>query len=293
VSQVNRAQHLSPSFLLVWIGNNDVLPMATKTDPNAVTLDAPTFGQRIGRLLDALADTGADMAVANIPDVTGIAALRHAAPDVTTCSAAGVVTPVAPDDLLSVDLDPRLLPTPPCAKVLTADERAAIRAKIVAFNGQIAAAIADVQQRRGIGIAPVDMFALFDGARQGVDLNGDGTPDLTTGYLGGVFSLDGVHPTRTGQGLIANAFIDAINSRFAESIPRVDPMRLAARDPLVGNAFRPAGEPPFGLIGNSEVDGLDDFFQHVYDRIANGTDDLRKDLEDRARRLLDRFLKLF
>ena len=32
----------------------------------------------------------------------------------------------------------------------------------------------------------------------------------------GIFSLDGVHPTRTGNALIANAFIDAINTRFGE-----------------------------------------------------------------------------
>src|SRR2546427_740563 len=38
VSQVSRARELHSSFLLVWIGNNDVLGMATDTNPSAVTL---------------------------------------------------------------------------------------------------------------------------------------------------------------------------------------------------------------------------------------------------------------
>ena len=86
VSQVSRAQDLNPTFLMVWLGNNDVLDMATLTNPNAATVDSTQFGNRFRRLLDALADTGAGMAVANLPDVTGIAALRHAGSEVTACT---------------------------------------------------------------------------------------------------------------------------------------------------------------------------------------------------------------
>src|SRR5439155_25583390 len=155
-------------------------------------------------LLDALADTQAGMAVANLPDPTGIAALRRAAGDVTSCRRAdGTTASVAADDLLSIDLPPERLPTPPCSKVPNAAEPAPLRAKVSAFNDEIAAAISDTERTRGVTIAPIDMFAAFDqlGAR-GVDLNGDGTPDLTTRYLGGIFSLDGIHPTRTGNALL-------------------------------------------------------------------------------------------
>ena len=34
---------------------------------------------------------------------------------------------------------------------------------------------------------------------------------LTTAFLGGIFSLDGVHPTNSGHAILANYFIDAIN----------------------------------------------------------------------------------
>jgi GDSL-like Lipase/Acylhydrolase len=40
VSQITLARDdLRPSFLMIWLGNNDVLDMATETSPDAVTLD--------------------------------------------------------------------------------------------------------------------------------------------------------------------------------------------------------------------------------------------------------------
>lgn len=283
VSQLSRARALHPTFLMVWIGSNDVLDMATSTDPAAVTLTAAEFGSRFHALLDALADTHAGMAVANLPDPTGVAALRRAAGEVTSCRQADTSTvPVAVDDLLSIDLDPSELPTPPCSKVLDATERAAIRAKVSAFNAEIATAITDTELARGVTIAPVDVFTTFDqlGA-SGLDVTGDGVPDLTTRYLGGIFSLDGIHPTRTGNAVIANAFIEAINTRFGDAIPPVDVSRVAAQDPLAHSAFRPVGEPPFGLIGDSEGDDLESLFTKTFTRIGDHIDDLRDQLLDR------------
>ena len=282
VSQLSRARELHPSFLVVWIGNNDVLDMATNTNPDAVTLTPAEFGSRFHALLDALADTQVGMVVANLPDPTGIAALRHAADEVTSCRQAdGTNATVVADDHLSIDLDPAELPTPPCAKVLNDTQRAAVGTKVSAFNEQIAAAIADTEQTRGIRIAPVDIFTTFAqiGA-DGVDLNGDGAPDLTTRYLGGVFSLDGIHPTRTGNALVANTFIDAINTRFVEAISHVDVARVAAHDPLAHSAFRPLGEVPFGLIGESEGDDLESFFTKTFTGIGNNIDDIRNRIED-------------
>ena len=282
VSQVSRARELHPSFLLVWIGNNDVLDLATRTNPTAVQLTPAQFGARFHMLLDALADTGAPMAVANLPDVTGIAALRRAAGEVTACQVpGGGLQPVAADDLISLDLNRSLLPTPPCGKVLDAGERAAVRATIVAFNAEIATAIADIGARRGVDIVLVDLQASFDQlAANGVDLDGNGTPDLTTRYLGGIFSLDGIHPTKTGNALIANTFIDAINAHFGEGLAHVDIARVATRDPLTRSRFRPTGEPPFGLFGDSNDDELETFFGTTFSRVEQGVRSLRNDLRD-------------
>ncbi len=280
VSQVTAARDARPSFIMLWLGNNDVLDLATRTNPAGAELTPAEFGTQYRRLLNALADNGVPMVVANIPDVTQIAALRRAGQTVTQCQRAdGTIDPVPADDLLSIDLDRDLLPTPPCNKVLNADERASIRGTVAAFNAEIATAVTEVEVSRNIPIATVDVFAIFDGyATNGVDVGGT---LLTTRYLGGIFGLDGVHPTRTGHALIANAFIEAINARFGETIPLVDVVRIARRDRLVNNRFQPPGEVPFGVI--AEEEGSDLFtsaFEEIGDDIGDIGDDLADDVGD-------------
>jgi lysophospholipase L1-like esterase len=281
VSQLTRAEDLAPNFLLVWLGSNDVLTMATKTNPARTDLTPAQFGAEYRRLLARLADVGADMAVANLPDVTPIAALRGPGDEVTGCvGPGGVVEPAAPDWLVRLDLDTAELPEPPCSNVLDAAERAEVRATVTAFNAEIAAAVAEVEANRGITIASVDVFGLFDGiATNGYDVHGDGSLVLTTDYLGGIFSLDGIHPTRTAHALIANAFIDAINTRFGEAIPPVNVGLAASRDKLVNNRYRPAGEPPFGLIAGVDTE-LDDALDDALDDVGDSIDDIIDDLED-------------
>lgn len=287
VSQLTRARDLSPSFIMVWLGNNDVLDMATQTNPAAADMTVVQFGTQYRRFLNELADLNAPMVVANLPDVTQIALLRRAASEVTSCTLDGVVQPVDPDSLLSIQLDRSQLPQPPCRRVLDATERAQIRDTVTAFNAEIAGAVADVQAARGIEIATVDMFTLFDGiAGAGADVRGDGSLIIRTGYLGGLFSLDGVHPTRTGQALIANAFIDAINTRFGEGIPRADVARIAANDPLVNNRFRPAGEPPFGLIADEDAD-VEDAFAGAFETLEKRAGSVFEDLADRIGGIFD------
>jgi lysophospholipase L1-like esterase len=291
VTQISRALALRPSFFMVWIGNNDVLGMATKTDPTAVDRPVQQFGQLYRQLLNQLANANVDMAVATLPDVTGIAVLRRAAGEVTQCQRGdGTLEPVAADDRLSIGLDPARLPIPPCIKVLSAVERAQARANVVAFNAEITAAAAEVQAARGITVAVVDVFGLFDQiSSTGVDLDGNGTPDLTSTFLGGVFSPDGIHPTRTGNALIANAFIDVLNTRFGEAISPVDVAKVASRDPWVNNRFKPAGEPPFGLFSEAQVETS---FEDSYRRIEEGASDIGDDLANGVKDVFDFFRNL-
>jgi len=283
VSQVRRARQIGPSFIMLWLGNNDVLDMATGTNPNGADSTPIEFGTEYRRLLNALADTGAPMAVANLPDVTQIAALRRAAGEVTQCRRGdGTILPVAEDDLLPLDLDTSTLPTPSCGDVLDVEERATIRGTVQAFNAEIAAAIDEIEVGRGIPVARVDVFALFDGiATSGHDVRGDGTLVLRNTYLGGIFGLDGVHPTRTAHALIANAFLDAIETRFGEAIPRVDVAAVANRDPRVGSRFQPVGEAPFGLFAPDEIQNLlPDAFQEIADGGGDFLDDLDRKIGD-------------
>ena len=54
---------------------------------------------------------------------------------------------------------------------------------------------------------------------------------------------------------------------------------MAARDPLAHSRFRPAGEVPYGVIGDSEGDDSEAFFTRTFARIENGIDDLRRRFE--------------
>jgi lysophospholipase L1-like esterase len=280
VSQLDAARERQPSFILFWLGNNDVLGMATRTNPNGADLTPEAFGTAFRQVLGELAQIGVGMAVANLPDVTEIAALRHPGGEVTGCRQGdGTIVPATDDWLLSIDLDPAELPQPACTEVLDSAEGAFVRTTVQAFNAEIAAAVAE-REAAGSEIALVDMFAHFDElALNGYDARGDGTLILTTDYLGGIFSLDGIHPSRTGHALIANAFIEAINVRFGETIPLVNVARVANRDPLVGHRFRPTGEPPFGLIDEPEGT-LDEAFSRVEDRVDDIADDLEDEIDD-------------
>jgi hypothetical protein len=60
-----------------------------------------------------------------------------------------------------------------------------------------------------------------------------GGKQLTTDFLGGIFSLDGIHPTNTGYGIVANAFIDVINQTYGTAIPLVSLDQIHQTDPLV------------------------------------------------------------
>ena len=72
-TQLQQALAQNPTFVTLWIGNNDVLGYATSggTSPAAPT-DATTFGQLFGGIGQGLAQSGAKVVVANIPNVTTI-----------------------------------------------------------------------------------------------------------------------------------------------------------------------------------------------------------------------------
>jgi hypothetical protein len=77
----------------------------------------------------------------------------------------------------------------------------------------------------------VDVHTLIDQ----IYTNGYAVPgrDLNSGLLGGLFSLDGIHPTNTGYAILANLFIKTMNSNLNTNIPSVDVNRVAQKDPLV------------------------------------------------------------
>ncbi len=109
--------------------------------------------------------------------------------------------------------------------VLTAAEVAQLRTLVAQMNGYINALAAQ------LGFAVVDVNGILNEIDQnGVQVGGR---TLTTDFLGGIFSLDGFHPTNTGQALVANAFIERMNAFFGTNIPMANVAAIAAADPLV------------------------------------------------------------
>ncbi len=234
-----QAKMLQPTFLTCWIGNNDVLGYATSggTSPAAPT-DVATFTILYGQLLDSLLTTGADIVVANIPDVTAI-------PFFTTIP--GVLLNTETNEPLIIDgnvvpiigvnpaTDFVLLSAPEALKlglgvptslggtgaplpdqfILDASEIAIASQAVSDFN----AAIKNLADARGIAVVDINSF-FNDIKANGYTLAGvEFTPKFLTG---GIFSLDGVHPSDVGYGIVTNEFIKTINSKFSASIPMVN-----------------------------------------------------------------------
>jgi lysophospholipase L1-like esterase len=227
---------MAPTTILVWIGNNDALRPAILGDPSLLT-PAQDFNKSFGELMSRLARTGATLVVANIPDISSIpffvTAEEVAAFAGAPLSFVGPILGIRSGDFVTLDAlplafatlaNPALGPLPD-ASVLTAVEMAKIRAAVHLYNGIIAAhAFA-----RGAALVNIHgLTAEID--RKGYVVNGQ---RLTTGFLGGIFSLDGIHPTFTGHAIVANAFIDALNWRFGAGIPYVPVAKVASTDPLV------------------------------------------------------------
>jgi lysophospholipase L1-like esterase len=88
---------------------------------------------------------------------------------------------------------------------------------VSAFNSTIL----KVANTKGFGL--VDINSIFKNIFLASISSGGGMyygAELSTMFIsGGLFSLDGVHPTSRGQGLIANEFLKVINSKFGSNFP--------------------------------------------------------------------------
>lgn len=246
-SQVEWAEALQPTTLIVWIGNGDALNAALAADPAALT-PLEDFRADYASMLDRLAATGAALVLGTIPDVTVIPYLTTAA-DVAAMAGlplavAGPVLGIGQGDYVTPDALPLILailgssaPGPlPENVVLTASEAAAVSAAVGSYNEFIATQAA----LKGAALADVN------GLTSRIQSHGyvAGGQRLTTRFLGGMFSLDGIHPTNTGYAIIANEFIRALNTTFAAGIPPVNVEHVKEADPLV---LPGAGHPASAL----------------------------------------------
>jgi lysophospholipase L1-like esterase len=252
------------TFVTVWLGNNDVLGyvLSGGEDPDFPTPVAE-FAAAYEGLVERLLETTEDVVLLNVPPVTVVPYLSLVpnvvvdtatlepipGPDGLPVPLIGPEGPLAPDDRVTFDAIERILdgdgiPTTmggtgqplPADVILDAGEQAVVRAAIAAFNQAIA------ETALGHGLAVVDVHGLVSD----IDENGlvVGGQTLTTEYLiGGLFSLDGVHPTCKGQGVFANALIETIESRYGVSLPPVSIAGLPGVTLTAAGDLVPAGAP--------------------------------------------------
>jgi lysophospholipase L1-like esterase len=120
---------------------------------------------------------------------------------------------------------------PPVAPALSSgdfiDDNTANTVK--ALNAQYNTAIG--QAATDTGAALVDIHATFQQIETagGVPINPPKCCSLV--YRGGFFSLDGLHPSNTGYALIANVFIQTLDTAYGLGIPQVNVGAVYATDP--------------------------------------------------------------
>jgi len=251
-TQFQQMRLLRPDLVTFWLGNNDVLGYATSGGAVPVTSPA-VFGALYKTSLDSIraaVGTSGAIVVANIPDVTSIPfiktipsqglVLTQAQADGLNLATGGVFHFVAgvngflaitnggvkkltandyvlltcPQDSLKSAGWGSLKPIPN-QYVLDSAEVAVARTTVAAYNGIIAT---NAVSHNAVLVDINSLLAQI--AASGTTYAGQ---ELTADYvIGGVFSLDGVHPTSKGQGLIANEFIRMMNAKLGTSLPYVD-----------------------------------------------------------------------
>jgi hypothetical protein len=220
-SQALCAIELRPTTILVSIGNGDALQSLTLGVPPT---DTAHFAKYYQLLLDALSRfTRAKIVVSNIPDVADVPFLVSYPQFEARCG----VPPVGagPNDYVVPNLATPIFNICTNYSVRSASLIAQAQTAVRDYNVIIAGAATKY------GAVVVDVNTLFSGiAKNGYEVAGH---HLTSQYLGGIFSLDAVHPTNTGYAILANAYIDRMNCELHTNIPRVNIDEVAATDPLV------------------------------------------------------------
>jgi lysophospholipase L1-like esterase len=135
----------------------------------------------------------------------------------------------------------------PDALILDASEITTAKTATAAFNSSISA----IATAKGFGL--VNFNLIFNQIRSSDASGGtvyDGVAFTTTFVTGGLFSLDGVHPTSRGQGIIATEFIKVINTKWGTSIPFVNVSQIPGS--LILAKMGPMGLPIFekGTLDN-------------------------------------------
>ncbi len=236
-TQFQQAKILKPTFMTLWIGNNDALHYGL----NGGSVDCEftpiaTFDVWYKQMVDSIAklnDGKIKVLVGNIPDITAVPFFTTVGSTlknslglqkvyITTNSGQIKLQPI--DSILitlygaSEALGGKgMAPGNPISdiSVLDVEEVIKLRNVIIEYN-KIIKREAD---RKGFLL--LDIYTSFNETKKnGYKTNG---LTLTADYFtGGIFSLDGFHPSTRGQGILANEMIKIINEKWNANLQLVD-----------------------------------------------------------------------
>jgi len=235
---IAQVKAINPTFITVWLGNNDVLGYATSggTSPSSPTPSA-IFQQIYKMMIDSLSALGAQMVVANIPDVTVIPYFTTVMPYIVTNGVKTYLWGQTKDGVRQLTDNDYVVFTAqnylklgvgltqsnplPNNLVLDKDEVAVAQQAVNSFNQIISSICNSTKLKDGKSIPVVDINKfLYDIKKNGYIIAGE---KYTSDYIkGNLFSFDGVHPSSKGQALVANEFIKVINDRYNANISFVD-----------------------------------------------------------------------
>jgi lysophospholipase L1-like esterase len=282
VSQVGAAASLHAQVATVWLGSNDLLKIAFSGGAAPVTSPQSMHDDTVA-IIKQLQGAGSKVAVANLVDVMGAATfipqpsyqaelqsfitkllVGQGVPLAQAQGAALLYSPaytaqetaqagLGPNGYFTINALLKTVQTAaaqipahalPVAPTLTSGDFVsdAVANTVKALNASYNVAIG--QAATDTGAALVDIHKLFSqiAANGGVPING--ATCCTLIYLGGLNSLDGLHPSNTGYALIANAFIDTLNAAYNLGIPDVNVTTVYTTDPYApgsSNSVVPSG----------------------------------------------------
>jgi len=237
-NQIEYAQNMFPTLALVELGYYEVLEAAVKGDATLLP-DPAVFRTNYAKVVAALRGQFADVVVTTIPDplstayfsnVSEAAQLLRTLPYIIAglwdVKFEDYITIPGLNEMGPQILDRNIKPLS-SGSVLRQTAASAISARVKALN----AVISDIAKQNGAVLC--DLNALFNKVdAQGVTVGGR---TLTSGYLGGFYQLNGYYPGITGQALIANEILAALNKQFGNSLTSVNAASLLASDPAANS----------------------------------------------------------
>jgi GDSL-like Lipase/Acylhydrolase len=254
-TQMQIAQSLGAPFIVCWIGNGDALQSVLAWDQLSSPPLTPVgqFQTDYDQITADLAALKTKVVVGTVPDIPQIAFVVTPQDLITFLGSdyglpAGSYTTLPTMLLIKLGLvDGTILTNPNTSPnyVLSPTNASLISSTIAQYNQTIQ------MDAQGAGFAVADINAAFEQLMETPPVfNGVA---LTRQFNGGLFSLDGVHPSDIGHALAANLFIQAANTTFNMNIPQLSSSQLldiADADPFIDwdGSLVVHGRPLAGLL---------------------------------------------